>query len=332
MDGVVNHQDLTQLSSRSVLQIPEFKQQWNYMGQDQPVIDTPSLDWVFYDSEKTRFHLPTRLSKTYPDDDGTGYSRHRVPAASDTVIVPYQPGNPYPDFEEGVFYGTFLGDLDGSFAFTEDDRTEGKIIVDFANAEFINSDSTYIPLLVESSQPVYSADIKIQVDTGNINVHRFDTASVENLHYHSIGDVSFMISWSSSTIETAKPFARMVFQKNEVSHQDILNATGFINGKPCNVEMTVISSSSMKQLSETEEMYIYPIPAGNFIRIKMPGDISGNVELNIYHTSGRKVLTKEVIHTSIDAMKIDLSGIRNGTYVAEVRFGTKTYRKLFTKQ
>ncbi len=332
MDGIVDQQDLAQLSSRAILQIPEFKQLWNYNGQEQPEINYPSKDWVFYDSAKTRFHIPTRLSRTYPDDDGTGYSRHRIPPVSDTVIAPYKPGNPYPQFLDGIFYGTMLGDLDGSFAFTEDDRTDSRIILDFANAETFNGDSTYIPLLIESDQPVYAADLKIRVDTSNMNIVRFDAIAVDNLYSHGIGNENYMISWSSTSIETTMPFANMVLQNVETSHEDISIATGYINGKPCNIEMTMISSDNAKKILSNEEIFIYPVPADKFIYVRMPENVYEKIALIIYDTSGKKVLTKEVFYNSIDDLRIDISGMINGTYVAEIRVGAKAFRQVFSIQ
>ncbi|MBE0641507.1 MAG: hypothetical protein IH599_05680, partial [Bacteroidales bacterium] len=73
-DGVVSAGDLSQMMQRTVLEIPEFRQDWNY--NNAGISDgRASKDWLFFDNK----YLDTAdyiISSTYPFNDGLGYSKY----------------------------------------------------------------------------------------------------------------------------------------------------------------------------------------------------------------------------------------------------------------
>jgi hypothetical protein len=103
-DGVVSAGDISQINQRSVKTIFEFKQKWNY-NMNGTSNGQLSKDWLFVNS--TLLNSPAyKKSLTYPNNDGSGYSKYNVP------VVPFCLHVPAP----GSITGILLGDADGNYA------------------------------------------------------------------------------------------------------------------------------------------------------------------------------------------------------------------------
>ncbi len=103
-DGVISAGDISQINQRSVKTIPEFKQQWNYNinGISNGEL---SKDWLFVNATLLGSSAYVK-SVTYPANDGSGYSKFKVP------VVPFciQPQ------ASSSFTGILLGDINGNYA------------------------------------------------------------------------------------------------------------------------------------------------------------------------------------------------------------------------
>ncbi len=74
---------------------------------------------------------------------------------------------------------------------------------------------------------------------------------------------------------------------------------------------------------------IYPNPASDRIRVRLPGERSGYQEIRLYDMSGRMVVVMEADLTSEVLLPANL---QRGVYLMEVRTGQGTYRGRFIKQ
>lgn len=88
LDGVISAGDASQINQRSVLILPEFKQAWNYNASGQPITPAQlSKDWLFLQSAITS--TPAfGISTTFPNDNGVGYSKQRVPSIAFCAPTP----------------------------------------------------------------------------------------------------------------------------------------------------------------------------------------------------------------------------------------------------
>ncbi|NJO56089.1 MAG: hypothetical protein HC834_06765, partial [Rhodospirillales bacterium] len=91
--------------------LPEFKQAWNANTPDA------SKDWVFVSGSSVENNGEYRISATYPENDGTGYSKYKVPTVAMFHTIPVSE-NQYGCISVGAetYVGILLGDIDGSYA------------------------------------------------------------------------------------------------------------------------------------------------------------------------------------------------------------------------
>lgn len=114
-DGVISAGDISQINQRSVKTIPEFRQKWNY-GKDGIPNGQASKDWLFIDTlllASPAYHI----SSIYPANDGTGYSKFKVP------VVPFCLHSPLSS-DGAIYTGILLGDINGNYSSITND---GKI-------------------------------------------------------------------------------------------------------------------------------------------------------------------------------------------------------------
>jgi hypothetical protein len=122
-DGVISAGDVSQINQRSVLLLDEFKQAWNYNVDGTPKLDyAPSKDWLFVSRSEVLFNPAYQRSSTYPDDNGSGFSKYRVPQPPFCIWteVDDQPGI-CPEQKVENYYGILLGDANGNYRYIEND-------------------------------------------------------------------------------------------------------------------------------------------------------------------------------------------------------------------
>jgi hypothetical protein len=68
-----------------------------------------------------------------------------------------------------------------------------------------------------------------------------------------------------------------------------------------------------------EQLFLYPNPANEFIRINLPGQLIGSVIVNVYNSLGMKVLDYQTVTIEDIPLIIDLSRLSGGVYTAIIR-------------
>jgi hypothetical protein len=123
LDGVISAGDISQINQRSVMILDEFRQVWNYHADGTPVEPyQPSNDWVFIDKKSLDTDPAFTVSSTFPDDNGLGYSRHRVPVIpaclwTETDTLP----DACAEYHVKTYLGILLGDVNGNYRFIPPD-------------------------------------------------------------------------------------------------------------------------------------------------------------------------------------------------------------------
>jgi hypothetical protein len=116
-DGVISAGDVSQINQRSVLITNEFRQAWNYSHNGTPAPDyQPSKDWLFIPQATLDYDPAYRMSSNFPEDNGVGYSRFRVPQVPFCLWtgVDNRPEVcPEPRIEN--YIGVLLGDVNGNY-------------------------------------------------------------------------------------------------------------------------------------------------------------------------------------------------------------------------
>jgi len=123
MDGVISAGDVSQINQRSMLSFGEFKQSWNYNGDGTLMADSmASKDWLFLNHNAVLFNPAYSRSTTYPEDNGIGYSKHRVPQIPSCTWteIDNQPGVcPKTGYE--TYHGILVGDVNGNYRLIAND-------------------------------------------------------------------------------------------------------------------------------------------------------------------------------------------------------------------
>ncbi len=123
MDGVISAGDVSQIHQRALLVLDEFRQEWNYDVDGTPGVDyTSSKDWLFIAQKSVLFDPAYIRSSSFPQDNGVGYSRHRVPRAPCSIWteVDNRP-EACPETSVATYIGILLGDVNGNYRFIDYD-------------------------------------------------------------------------------------------------------------------------------------------------------------------------------------------------------------------
>ena len=123
MDGVISAGDVSQINQRSLLAIDEFRQSWNYNADGTPKQDyKSSRDWVFISRNTLLFDPTYKRSSTFPEDNGVGYSRYRVPQPPSCIWteIDDQP-DVCPEVGIETYIGILLGDVNGNYRYIPND-------------------------------------------------------------------------------------------------------------------------------------------------------------------------------------------------------------------
>jgi hypothetical protein len=335
MDGIINHMDFTNLVDRATGKIPEFKQLWNYQGGDIPVIMEPSVDYVFFDSSKTRFNLEARISKNYPDDDGKGYSRHRIPYISDELIHPYEIGNPYPAFYDATLFGVLLGDLDGTDALANSEVNENQtLILALGNSIAVGSESFKIPVYAEAVDDplIYSVDLEIVFRENALNFLNTESQQRNDIYANFQNNTLTMISFTTDSYDLNEPVAWINSASANLEIEDILSFTAYVNGNKSNSEIK-IHPLDIKNDIVHSSLSIYPNPVNdNYLTLDLMDTGKGPYTWKIYDSSGRLMLS-EIFSGKFEDNKlfIDIGCLEKGLYIFQLKTETGYFRSNFVK-
>lgn len=335
MDGIINHLDFTNLVDRATGKIPEFKQLWNYQGGDIPFIMEPSVDYVFFDSSKTRFNLEARISKNYPDDDGKGYSRHRIPYISDELIHPYEIGNPYPAFYDATLFGVLLGDLDGTDALANSEVNENQtLILALGNSIAVGSESFKIPVYAEAVDDplIYSVDLEITFRENAFNFFSTESQQSNDIYANYQNNTLTLISFSIDAYDLNEPVAWISTTSPGIEINDIFSFTGYINGIKVNTEISIhplVTENEEKLLN----LRIYPNPVNDgYLFVNRLDSMRGPASCKIFDSSGRVMLSENYAgNLENNTLTINIGRLEKGMYILQLKTETGYFRANFVK-
>ena len=96
------------------------------------------------------------------------------------------------------------------------------------------------------------------------------------------------------------------------------------------------TTASLKNLSAGDEnatIEIYPNPASDILMVAFDSDHGRETTISIYDLTGKLILTSAQISTSTEEeLKINISSLSDGYYVAQISNGTMQQTKRFVKQ
>lgn len=325
LDGVISAGDVSQINQRTVLVIPEYRQAWNYNNQG---ISNGQLskDWLFVDSlslASPAYHIST----TFPADNGTGFSKYRVPVVPFHLPVPLTGYSTCPDIRNGAkFTGVMLGDVNGSYRNIAADgvlkhyTTTDKVVFDLNNA-VMNNGSIEIPVSIVSNNVINSLDFAMQFNQSNLTYnsivnHAFYTQALDN--FNTADNTLRFTSNSLQNYDITQPIVSVRFatSASQITDADLSSMEGYLNGEKVNVEVLGSASAATGVAAVNSDNYmvnIYPNPAKETINIIA----SQNATVQLMDVEGKQVIYQTVV-TGGQKQEIDTQAIANGVYIMKV--------------
>ena len=324
LDDRIDSGDLDQLIDRIIMAKDYFDQSENY---------DHGMDWVFWDSDNIKFNKNVKISENYPDDDGVGYSKHRIPEISCQVMIPYdEPGNPFPiQYNDPAYYGILLGDIDGSFSLPDELVPVDSIIIDIDLIGELGTDSFCIPLFVRSSSPVTSADIEILLESEGNLYDDVITGQEINVYTGLRDNTLRLVSYTRDEISEEQPFAWIKYSGTPFNKEYLVLQDGFINGS----RATLVFRETIESVPVNRgkvEFQIFPVPAGDQLNIRLSGHQSEQLAIRLMDLSGRIVLERVGnVASGRTEFLIDIAGLSPGTYITDIQVGEEHLVQKFVK-
>ncbi|MCG8696484.1 MAG: plastocyanin/azurin family copper-binding protein, partial [Bacteroidales bacterium] len=88
-------------------------------------------------------------------------------------------------------------------------------------------------------------------------------------------------------------------------------------------------SSFVETNQELNALTVYPVPVGNYLNVKVPGDVHKSSLLQVFDNSGRMIYSS--VFNKVEVIVLDVSGFENGIYKIFLHMNDRTYSTLFTR-
>ncbi len=325
MDGVVSAGDVSQLSQRIVLAIPEFKQAWNYSVGG--VSDgRPSKDWEFVDLTTVTNNAAYQISTTYPANDGVGFSKSHVPSVAFCLEPPVLDYNTCPQITNETYEGILLGDVDGSYKNIAADGllkeglqlTTDTVMFDLAHAIYSGGDVS-VPVSMITNTVVNGIDFATKYNENMLTYDStFDqTGYLDAYSYFNTNDRTIRFSAtniSGGNIQAGVTLVLVRFHNLDgtmiPAYLDSVRA--YINGSPAIIKLTSPTVGIATNKAE-RNVTVYPNPTTNILNVI----VSEDSKLEMLDLNGKVV----VAETNVNAKQhqvIDVTSLANGVYMLKV--------------
>ena len=320
-DGVVSAGDVSQLSQRIVLMIPEFKQAWNYDQAGNP-LGPRSKDWVFISESMAMNYPDYQISANFPSADGIGYSKTHVPVVPTCLPVPIQIIGSCSHLLHETYQGVMLGDVDGSYLGHATDgfiKAETELATDTAVFDLAHAAYTpgfvSVPVFLKSASVINGVDFatkfnetKLQFDTVMDQTTYLDDYSYFNTTDRTIRVTATSLTGGAIQANTVLFMIRFVNLDGAMSVADLDSLHGYINGSATIIKVTT-PAVGIETNDVLHSIQIYPNPATDVVKVI----VAENATMQLFDFSGKLVLDNININAN-ETNSIDLSTLANGVY------------------
>lgn len=314
-DGVVSAGDLSQISQRAVLSLPEFKQDWNYDVNGLP-LGPASKDWLFVDQSRINSTAAYQISINYPFPDGQGYYKGMVPQVPFCLQVPSLNIGGCVQISDETYFGILLGDVNGNFATAVPNNmfkqnAGEKVVFDLSKAAISNG-FINIPVYAVSESDLKSLDFAMQFNGSKLAFHSVinNTNYMEVLSNYNVADKTLRLTSNSlQNIEKNQSpvTVRFAINASEISASDLMSLQGYLNGERVGVEVLTDKVAAGSLVS------IYPNPASNSVNVVSSEDAT----IQLSDLEGREVIMQSNVY-AYQKHEINTSLLANGVYMLKI--------------
>jgi len=310
-DAVVTAGDASQINQRAVSLISEFSQ-----------VDNQGKDWSFIANTVLANDLNYLISTIFPEDDGLGYSKYRVPVVEVCQSIPIINATTCPIIQNENYIGVLLGDIDASYKTIAPDgliKSEAtdlvpQVVIDFSKATISNGEMQ-VPVTLSSDEAVNSFDFEFMVNDPKAIVKSVETQFDLNLNWN-YNAAAGIFSFASYSVTAMPPeyAATLIFSLNRsypLIAGDLSGIFALVNGKSANLVL-IESETQSAGKDEQDKAEVYPNPASDNLFIGVPEDS----EIILVGLNGQSVVEKS-IHAN-KMLTIDISNYAPGIYILKI--------------
>ena len=310
MDGQVSAGDLSQISQRAVRIIGEYKQAWNY--NDQGISNgEPSYDWLFIEPELTMLDPSFRISTTWPEDDGIGYSKASVPSVDDCKLLDIDENGGCPIIAEATFTGLLLGDISGNWKDLSADGLLKNAQTASVSANFdVVGDKLYVS--VSSQVKVTDLSASISLPNGLSLLSYVSNQSNVGIEANITDNQLEIVSWANADKFDTDGILLTLSFDNKISLNDIIVDWAQSADKDIDVTLTENATGVISENNNVIFKY-YPNPANSILNVK----VSENATVQLIDITGKVVVTKVV--KANELMELNVEGYAAGIYTLNVQ-------------
>jgi hypothetical protein len=310
-DNLVTAGDATQINQRAVRDIDEFSQ-----------IDLLKKDWSFVANTVLASDLHYLISTTFPEDDGLGYSKYRVPVVAACQAVPVIDAAGCPLIQDENYIGILVGDVDASYETIANDGaiksvsdTTSEIIIDLEHAVLSNG-NMIIPVSLTCNDVVNSFDFDLLINDLKASVASVESQYSFNYNWNYI-DFDKMLSvaaFSTSPIPTDNTVSLTLtlIGVETLTSSDLTGALALVNGQAANL---IVIDATTGVPSETKEnmVQVYPNPTSDKLNV----EVSIDSKVQLLDVNGKQVVVEQNVNSN-QTQTIDVSNLAPGIYMVKI--------------
>jgi ligand-binding sensor domain-containing protein len=306
-DSMIDSLDMNALIERSVTAQTGF-------------VDPFSGDTVAWRhfSERLLTDRDFQLSRTFPNNDNRGVSRHRVPWTSSFIT----PNNYYRtgcDTQTTKVVSVFLGDADGSYF---DNGTDSKglladttLVFDGLNAVSLGGDTFRVP--VYTTAKMFGLGFKITNHATHIQVlsvsNGVETGSFSKSNYRDRQYSMMAYSKNANGIAPNTPICFVTVKTTCALASHFGTVTARLNGKNVSTQVTWNPCTSTESVWWHENIHLYPNPVSERLTIELP---IVPQQLSLINNLGQ--IVKELEINGLQKIEVDMSSFPKGIYSLRV--------------
>ena len=316
-DGVISAGDVSQINQRAVLILGEFRQAWNYNadGTQKPGY-APSKDWQFIDLSTVLFNPNYQISSNYPQDDGVGFSKSRVPQTPFCLTGPVSSFATCPVITDESYIGIMYGDINGNWRNTTDVllRSPSSVDVKVGNAVYTD-EYVDVPVSFTSVENVNAIDLSLELNDRKLAFNTILSNGIQAVGHYNDADGRLRVTSNSLDVLKKGEVAFVIrFDRlagNNVEAVDFNDAVGYLNGDKVNVNL--VTPGATPSDNEKVTFTVNPNPVNDFVYISVSKDVTAE----IVNMDG-KVMISDIKVAANSRQRVDVSNLSSGLYTIRV--------------
>ena len=326
MDGYVSANDITHIQNRTIGNICEYPQAWNYTPN--PTVN--SLDWRFIDRTTVENSPEYTVSNVYPANDMVGYSKYNVPDVPFCLEVAVDSNGTFctsvgDENYNGILLGDANGNWDGNTPTVLFKQATDEVFYDLTQVSADQNCVFSIPVFYSSTDNLMALDFAMDYDESRLTLQNIVPANGANSQmigaHNDLGDQVLFTSYSSvpGGINLAAPVYYLQFTSidDDIYPIDLGSIESYFNGSSATstIDGTTISCSTLgvTQIAEGVNVQVSPNPFEDVLDIDFGTDLNEKATITVYDLQGRKKIEMDCL--SNGKVSINTAKLAAGAYM-----------------